>query len=77
MVSEYEKRVKSILDEKYRELLILHLEEKWKRLFEKLNKEQRKDFKRLKKALRLYYKYLRLVEALSHAKALEKCRGGL
>lgn len=77
MVSEYEKRVKNILDEKYRELLILHIEEKWKQLFEKLNKEQRKDFKRLKKSLRLYYKYLRLVEALSHAKALKKCRGGL
>lgn len=72
MGKEYEDRVKNILDEKYRELFILHLKEKWKDLLRKLNEKERKELKRLKKSQISFYKYLRIIEGFPHIKALKK-----
>lgn len=74
MGSEYEKRAKDILDEKYRELLVLYIKERWKELIKNLNKIEKKEFKKLKLSRKLFYVFLRITDALPHKKALKKCK---
>lgn len=77
MGSEFEKRAKNILDEKYRELLTTYLIERWKDLIKNQNKIEKKEFKKLKLSQKLFYVFLRIVNALPHKKALKKCKSGL
>jgi len=76
MEGKFERRAKDILDEKYRDLLALYLVERWKKLIKGLSKKERKEFKKLKLSQRLFYVYLRIVDALSHKKALKKSEFG-
>lgn len=76
-MDRYERRAKDILDGKYRDLLTLYLVEKWRDLIKKLNKKEKKEFKKLKLSQRLFYVFLRIVDALPHKKALKKCESGL
>jgi len=77
MGEKYEKRGKDILDEKYRDLLASYLVERWRDLIKKLDKKEKKEFKKLKLSQRFFYVFLRIVDALPHKKALKKCGFGL
>ena len=77
MESKFERGAKDILDEKYRDLLALYLVERGRSLLKGLSKEEKKEFKKLKLSQRLFYVYLRIVDALPHKKALKKSEFGL